>query len=130
MKITVNQLRRIIKEEVSRVLKENPEDTVTFGDESPDYNPAQDFQDYVKVTIPPGAKVPVLTTMTDRPVRTTGGKIKYLEPGIYEMTMAMANNGVHVQVIPGGDSVTLRSLKNAGIDTSALENKYRQYRQY
>lgn len=118
MKITVNQLRRIIKEEVQRSLRES---------EEKDPNDPNDFSDYVEVTIPFGAKVPVLTTMTDRPVRTTGGKIKYLKPGIYKMTMAMANNGVHVQVIPGGDSVTLESLKDEGIDTRALEKTLRQY---
>lgn len=122
MKITVNQLRRIIKEEVQRSLRESNSDL-----EEKDPNDPNDFSDYVDVEIPQNVNIPVLTTMTDRPARTTGGKNRYLKPGIYKMTMAMANNGVHVQVIPGGDSVTLRSLKNADIDTSALENTLRQY---
>jgi hypothetical protein len=74
MKITVNQLRRIIKEEVSRVLKENPVqdqgpgmslkagDVVTTTQQLPAYNvggyPLRDRRG--RVTTLPGAKFEVM----------------------------------------------------------------------
>jgi hypothetical protein len=64
MKITVNQLRRIIKEEVSRVLKENP-----VQDQGPGM-PLEAGQ--------------MVTTNKEIPAETEGGKQFMLPLGTYE----------------------------------------------